>query len=145
VWRLAPKHLAALATETKDSNSAARRQFLDGFVSSAVSVDQAAAFAVVRNLDACLSEAIAETTPDQTTAVLATAVRTELDSALEDVGRYIADVQMQRDVLRTALRTPAADARGSAFDDYERFGEKMRDQLAALRRKVDAVVKAATP
>ena len=123
----------------------ARRQFLDGFVSAAVVADQESALAVARNLNGCLSEAAAGTTPDQTTAILATAVRIELDSALEDVGDYIALVKQSQDNLRSALRTPASDARGGAIDDYLTFGDRMRDQLTVLRRSIDAVITAATP
>ena len=144
VWRLAPKHLSQLVDQARDSPSDARRQFLDGFVSAAVAADDDSAFAVALNLNGCLDEARA-TAPDQTTAILAAAVRTELDSALEDVGDYIAQVRAQEDALRMALRTPAADARGSALDSYLTFGTRMRDQLTALRRRVDAVVVAATP
>lgn len=144
VWRLAPKHLSQLVEQAKDSQSDARRQFLDGFVSAAVAAEQDGAFAVARNLNGCLDEARA-TTPDRTTAILAVAVRTELDSALEDAGEYLALVHAQEDALRSALRTPAADARGSALDSYLTFGTRMRDQLAALRRKVDAVVAASSP
>jgi hypothetical protein len=143
VWRIAPKHLSQLVDQAKDAQTDARRQFLDGFVSAAVAADQDSAFAVARNLNGCLDEARAST-PDQTTAILAAAVRTELDSALEDVGDYIALVRQQEDSLRTALRTPASDARGSALDSYLTFGTRMRDQLTALRRQVDAVVTAAT-
>ena len=49
------------------------------------------------------------------------------------------------DALRTALRTPASDARGGALDIYLTFCDRIRDQLVALRRKVDAVVTASTP
>ena len=143
VWRIAPKHLSQLVDQAKDARTDARRQFLDGFVSAAVAADQDSAFAVARNLNGCLDEA-RTTAPDQTTAILATAIRTELDSALEDVGDYIVLVHAQEDSLRTALRTAASDARGSALDSYLTFGTRMRDQLTALRRQVDAVVTAAT-
>jgi hypothetical protein len=143
VWRIAPKHLAQLTEEAKNAQSDARKQFLDGFVSAAVLADQDSALAVARNLSVCLGDAAAGTAPDQTTAILATAVRTELDSALEDVGDYIALVRASRDDLRSALRTAASDARGSALDDYLTFGDRMRDQLTALRRTVDRVVTAA--
>jgi hypothetical protein len=145
VWRLAPKHLAQLVGQAKESQSDARKQFLDGFVTAAVTVDQDGAFAVARNLNGCLDEASHGTTPDQTTAILARAVRTELDSALEDVGDYIATVKQAQGGLRAALRTSAADARGSALDDYLAFGDRMRDQLTALRRQVDAVIMSSTP
>jgi len=144
VWRIAPAHLTHLADEARNAQGDARKQFLEGFVVAAVVADQDSAFAVARNLDGCLDEA-ASVTPDQTTAILATAVRTELDSALEDVTDYMAIVKDRQDALRTALRTPSSDARGSALDDYLAFGERMRNQLAALRRKVDGVVKIATP
>ena len=145
VWRIAPKHLAQLTEQAKSSQSDARRQFLEGFVSAAVLADQESALAVARNLNGCLSEAAAGTMPDQTTAILATAIRTELDSALEDVGDYIALVKQSQDNLRSALRTPASDARGGAIDDYLTFGERMRDRLTALRRSIDAVITSATP
>jgi len=144
VWRIAPKHLSQLVEQAGDSPSEARRQFLDGFVSAGVAADQDSALAVARNLDGCLDEA-RTITPDATTAVLARAVRTELDSALEDVADYVALVHAQEDSLRIALRTPASDARGSALDTYLTFGTRMRDQLNALRRRVDAVVVASTP
>jgi len=145
VWRIAPKHLAQLTEQAKNSQTDGRRQFLDGFVSAAVLADQESALAVARNLNGCLSEAAAGTTPDQTTAILATAVRIELDSALEDVGDYIALVKQSQVDLRSALRTPASDARGGAIDDYLTFGDRMRDQLTVLRRSIDAVITAATP
>src|SRR3954464_8804259 len=145
VWRIAPRHLAQLAEQAKEAQSAARKQFLDGFVSAAVTADQDSALAVVRNLNGCLDQTSRVTAPDQMTAILATAVRTELDSALEDVAGYIDMVKQQQDALRTALRTAKSDARGSALDVYLTFGDRMRDQLTALRRKVDAVVTASTP
>ena len=145
VWRIAPKHLAQLGEEAKNAETDARRQFLDGFVTAAVAADQDSAFAVVRNLDGCLDEATRGPVRDQTTGILAVAVRTELDSALEDVGDYVAMVKQWQDSLRSALRTSASDARGSALDSYLAFGDRMRDQLGALRRKVDAVVTASTP
>ena len=145
VWRLAPKHLAQLIEEAKDARTDARKQFLDGFVSAAVQSDHDSAFAVARNLNGCLDQTAASTTPDQTTAILAGAVKTELDSALEDVAEYIALVKKQQAALRSSLRTSSSDARGSALDIYLTFGERMRGQLTALRRKVDAVVTASTP
>ena len=145
VWRIAPKHLAQLAEQAKNSQSDARKQFLDGFVSAAVLADQDSALAVARNLNGCLGEAASGTTHDQTTAILATAIRTELDSALEDVRDYIALVKQSQNNIRTAMRTAASDARGSTLDDYLAFGEKMRTELTVLRRSVDAVVTAATP
>src|SRR3954468_6588197 len=145
VWRIAPRHLAQLAEQAKEAQSDARKQFLDGFVSAAVTADQDSALAVVRNLNGCLDQTSRVTAPDQTTAILATAVRTELDSALEDVADYIRTVKQQQDALRTAMRTAKSDARGGALDVYLTFGDRMRDQLTALRRKVDAVVAAATP
>jgi hypothetical protein len=144
VWRIAPKHFSQLVEQSRASQGDARRQFLDGFVSAAVTADQESAFAVARNLDGCLDEA-RTTKADQATAILATAVRTELDSALEDVADYVAMVHAQEDSLRIALRTPDADARGSALDTYLTFGTRMRDELSALRRKADAVVVASTP
>lgn len=143
VWRIAPKHLAQLTEQAKNAQSDARKQFLDGFVSAAVLADQDSALTVARNLNVCLGEAAAGTAPDQTTVILATAVRTELDSALEDVGDYIALVRESEDRLRSVFRTAASDARGSALDDYLTFGDRMRDQLTALRRMVDRVVTAA--
>jgi hypothetical protein len=145
VWRIAPKHLAQLVQQANDGQSDARKQFLDGFVSAAVASEQDSALAVVRNLNGCLSEAAQLTAADQTTAILATAVRTELDSALEDVADYMTAVKQDRDLLLSALRTPASDARGSALDSYLVFGDRMRNELAALRRQVDAVVTASTP
>jgi hypothetical protein len=145
VWRIAPKHLAQLAAEAKDAKSVARKAFLDGFVSGAVAADQNAAFAVARNLDGCLDAALTNPDRDQTTAILASSVRIELDSALEDVADYVAGVTRNETALRTALRTPASDARGSALDDYLAFGERIRDQIKVLRQKVDAVVTVATP
>ena len=145
VWRIAPKHLNQLADQAKDGQTDARKQFLDGFVSAAVAADQDSAFAVARNLNGCLDEAARNTTPDRTTAILAGAVRTELDSALEDVADYIAMVKEHEDALRAGMRTAASDARGSALDTYLTFGDKMRDQLTSLRRQVDAVVGASTP
>lgn len=143
VWRIAPKHLAQLTEQAKNSRSDARRQFLDGFVSAAVLADQDSALAVARNLNGCLSEAASGTTPDPTTAILATAVRIELDSALEDVSDYISLMKRSQDDLRSALRTAASDARGGALDDYLTFGDRMRDQLTVLRRLVEGVVTAA--
>lgn len=145
VWRIAPKHLNQLADQAKNAQTDARKQFLDGFVTAAVAADQDSAFAVARNLNGCLEEATRGTTADRTTAILATAVRTELDSALEDVDDYITLVKQHQDALRTGMRTPASDARGSALDTYLTFGNKMRDQLSTLRRQVDAVVAASTP
>jgi hypothetical protein len=145
VWRIAPKHLAQLVNEAKNAQNDARRQFLDGFVSAAVAADQDSAYAVARNLNGCLDEASHDLIPDRTTAILAAAVRTELDSALEDVTDYLAMVKQRQDALRSALRTSSSDARGNALDTYLVFGDRMRDQLTALRRQVDAVVKAATP
>jgi hypothetical protein len=144
VWRIAPTHLAQLREEANDARSDTRKAFLDGFVTAAVRADQDGAFAVVRNLNLCLDEA-STVAADQTTSVVATAVRIELDSALEDVSDYIAMIKEQQDSLRTAMRTSASDARGSALDSYLAFGDRMKNSLAALRRKVDAVVKAATP
>lgn len=145
VWRLAPRHLAHLIEQSKDAGTEGRKQFLDGFVSAAVLADHDSAFAVARNLNGCLDQASSAMAADQTTAILATAVRTELDSALEDVSDYIALVRRQQESLRAALRTDTSDARGSSLDSYLAFGERMRDQLSALRRKVDAVITAATP
>jgi hypothetical protein len=145
VWRLSPKHLEALVAESKDAKSAARKAFLDGFVSGAVVADQQGAMAVARNLDGCLGEALTTPQPDQTTAVLAASVRIELDSALEDVADYIAAVHKEDAALRAALRTPASDARGSALDSYLAFGEAISGRIASLRARVDAVVRAATP
>jgi hypothetical protein len=145
VWRIAPRHLTQLAEQAKDAQSDARKQFLDGFVSAAVDADQDSALAVVRNLNGCLDTTSRVTEPDQTTAILATAVRTELDSALEDVADYIDMVKQHQDAVRMALRTAKSDARGSALDVYLTFGDRMREQLTALRRKVEAVVAASTP
>ena len=145
VWRIAPAHLMKLAAEAKDARSDARKAFLDGFVSGAVAADEDAALAVARNLDGCLETALQDTDPDQTTAILASSVRIELDSAIEDVGDYIAAVHRNEVALRSALRTPASDARGSNLDVYLTFGDRMRDRLKELRQKVDAVVAAATP
>jgi hypothetical protein len=144
VWRIAPKHLAQLVEQAGNARTEARTEFLDGFVSAAVAADHDSAFAVVRNLNGCLEEA-ASVQPDSTTAILAVAVRTELDSAIEDVSDYIAMVKQHQDALRSAMRTSASDARGSALDSYLAFGDRMRDQLSTLRRKVDGVVTAATP
>jgi hypothetical protein len=144
VWRIAPAHLAQLVEEATDAPTDARRQFLEGFVSAAVRADQDSAFAVVRNLNGCLTEGV-PIAADRTTAVLATAVRIELDSALEDVATYIATVRQVQDQVRAAMRTSAADARGSALDSYLAFGERMKDSLTALRRTVDGVVTTATP
>src|SRR3954468_6580643 len=105
VWRIAPRHLAQLAEQAKDAQSDARRQFLDGFVSAAVAADQDSAYAVARNLNGCLDEASHDLTPDRTTAILAAAVRTELDSALADVADYLAMLKQRQDALRSALRT----------------------------------------
>ena len=85
------------------------------------------ALAVARNLNVCL----------------ATSVRTELDSALEDVGDYIALGESVAGHASHALRTPAPDARGSALDDYLTFGNRIREQLAPLRRFAERVVTAA--
>jgi hypothetical protein len=145
VWRVAPKHLAQLADQAKDARTDGRKQFLDGFVTAAVLADQESAFAVARNLSGCLDEATSGIVADETTSVLARAVRTELDSALEDVGDYITQVKKQDATLRSTLRTPVTDARGSSLDSYLTFGERMRDQLTVLRRKVEAVITASTP
>jgi hypothetical protein len=145
VWRIAPAHLTTLAAEAKDARSDARKAFLDGFVSGAVAADQEAAMAVARNLDGCLDAALQNADRDQTTAILAASVRIELDSAIDDVGDYVAAVRRNEAALRTALRTPAADARGSSLDVYLTFGDRMRERLKDLRRKVESVVAAATP
>src|SRR4051812_29579975 len=142
VWRIAPRHLAQLAEQAKDAQSDARKQFLDGVGSAAVAADQDSALAVVRNLNGCLDQTSRVTAPDQTTAILATAVRAELDRAPEGVAHHIDMVRQQQDALRTALRTARCDGRGSALDVYLTFGDRMRDQWSALRRKVDAVVAA---
>src|SRR3954467_8727000 len=75
VVRIGPRQVAQLAEQAKAAQSDARKQFLDGFVSAAVSADQDSALAVVRNLNGCLDQTSRVTAPDQMTAILATAVR----------------------------------------------------------------------
>ena len=146
VWRIAPKHLAQLTEQARNSQTDARRQFLDGFVSAAVLADQESALAVARNLNGCLSEAAAGTTPDQTTAILATAIRTELDSALEDVAELMKREEAARPSLQQAVRsTPSDHALDTPLDTYLAFGERIKNELLRLRARADALIAAATP
>jgi hypothetical protein len=143
-WRLAPKHLATVMAESANAGTEARQQFLAGLVSSAVEVDQDGALAVARNLSGCIDQGIAGVRPDATTAVLATAVRTEIDSALEDVDAYVREYAAQRQRLLRAV-PPVPGAHATAIDSYDTFGERLKSELASIRTRVDALVKAATP
>jgi len=162
VWRLAPTHLDLLAGEAARTattaggdrsagspapgDADAHHQFLAGLVAAAVQVDQAGAMAVVRNLDGCITEATLRTVPDATTAVLATAMRTELDSALEDVAMLITQAAEKRDALRDAVRSVPTDrSLESPLDTYLAFGTRIKDDLVRLRARADALVAASTP
>ena len=139
VWRLAPGHLD-LASRT------APPQFVAGVVASGLEVDQAGAMAVARNLDGCLTEATAKTTADPTTAVLATAVRIELDSAIEDVADLVKQAAERRDALRTSMPSAPNDrSLDSPLDSYLAFGETIKNELVRLRARADALIAAATP
>jgi hypothetical protein len=142
VWRIAPSHLDLLTTEAGRQPP----QFLSGVVASGLQVDQQAAMAVARNLDGCLTEATRQTTADATTAVLATALRIELDSAIEDVAALISQAAQHRDALRRAIPSGASDrSLDSPLDAYLGFGEAMKNELLRLRGRADALVAAATP
>jgi len=139
VWRLAPGHLDLVSRS-------APPPFAAGVLASGTEVDQAGAMAVARNLDGCLADATAKTTPDATTAVLATAVRIELDSAIEDVAELIKQASARRDAVRTSVPSTTNDrSLDSPVDRYLAFGETIKNELVRLRGRVDALVTAATP
>lgn len=139
VWRLAPSQLDL-------ASRSAPPQFVAGVVASGLEVDQAGALAVARNLDGCVAEATAKTSPDPTTAVLATAVRIELDSAIEDVAELIKQAAERRDAMRTAMPSAPDDrSLDSPVDRYLAFGETVKNELVRLRARADALIAAATP
>jgi hypothetical protein len=146
VWRIAPTHLDHLADEASRPGASARTEYLAGLVVSALNADQASAFALVRNLDGCMTEATEQPAPDATTAILAAAVRTELDSAIEDVAALIKQVGQRRDVLlRTLGAATSARSLDAPLDAYLSFGERIKDDLLRLRGRADALVAASTP
>jgi hypothetical protein len=146
IWRIAPAHLDFLVAQAGRQTDASRRQYLAGIIAAADAADQTSAFAIARNLDGCMSEATANTTPDPTTVVLATAVRTELDSALEDVAELMKREEAARPSLQQAVRsTPSDHALDTPLDTYLAFGERIKNELLRLRARADALIAAATP
>jgi hypothetical protein len=146
VWRIAPAHLDALSETATQARSAATRDYLAGMVAAGIAGDQRSAEAIVRNLEGCMSEALTQTKPDATTAVLATAVRTELDSALNDVKDLIARETERRQRLQQAVGSQPSDRTlDSPLDTYLGFGERIRGELQRLRMRADALVQASTP
>ena len=148
VWRIAPAHLELLAAAGGNAarSAADAPSFLAGVVASGLQVDQASAMAVVRNLDGCMTQAASSPTPDATTAVLAAALRTELDSALEDVADLIKAAAERRDALRRAIPSAPSDRTlDSPLDAYLAFGETMKNEVLRLRGRADALIAAATP
>jgi hypothetical protein len=145
VWRAGPLHVHLVADQARLASTAAQKEAVAGLVASAVHVDQEAAFAVARNLENCVDETTASMQPDATTQLLATAVRTELDSALDDAADYAALYAANRAVIQDAIDRSAADPHEDEFSAYDTFGARIRDRLQEIRRKVDALVGAATP
>ena len=146
VWRIAPAHLDALSEKAAEPIDRARRDFLAGMVASSLEADQRSALAIIRNLDGCMTEALAQTKPDTVTAVLATAVRTELDSALEDVTDLIGRAKERRQKLQGAIGTAASDRTlDSPLETYLAFGERVKADLLRLRARADALITASTP
>lgn len=145
VWRIGPKHLTMLATEANAATTAAQKQVIAGMVASAVRVDQEAAFTVARNLDGCIDQTIAAMKADATTAILAAAVRTEVDSALEDADDYAKQYAAARATIARAIDPAASDPHDDEFGAYETFGSRIKSRLVQIRKKVDALVAAATP
>lgn len=146
IWRIAPAHLDFLVEQAGRQTDASRRQYLAGIIAAADAADQTSAFAIARNLDGCMSEATANTMPDTTTVVLATAVRTELDSALEDVAQLMKREEAARASLQQAVRSAPSDhALDTPLDTYLAFGERIKNELLRLRARADALIAAATP
>lgn len=146
VWRIAPAHLDALSDKAAAPAGAGRGDYLAGMVGSALEADQRSAFAVARNLDGCMTEAIEHTRPDMITAVLATAVRTELDSALDDVKELIGHATERRQMLQETIRSAPSDRTlDSPLETYIAFGQRLREDLVRLRARADALVAASTP
>jgi hypothetical protein len=146
VWRIAPAHLDALSERATQTPDAASREYLAGMVAGALDGDQRSAEAIARNLDGCMTEALTRTNADATTAVLATAVRTELDSALDDVKDLIVRETERRPRLRQAIGSQPTDRTlDSPLDVYLGFGERMQGELQRLRTRADALVQASTP
>jgi len=146
IWRIAPSHLEHLSDEAARPGAASRTDYLAGLVTSAVEADHGSAFAIVRNLDGCMTDAIARPSPDATTAILATAVRTELDSGLEDVAALIAQVREKRELLERVIVSPApARSLDTPLDAYLSFAQRIKDDLLRLRGRADALIAASTP
>lgn len=145
VWRAGPRHVRLVAGQARLASTAAQKQVVAGLVASAVHVDQEAAFAVAQNLENCVDETTATVQPDATTQLLATAVRTELDSAIDDARDYAAQYAAARAAIRGAIDTSAADPHDDEFAAYDTFGARIAARLQAIRAKLDALVKAATP
>jgi hypothetical protein len=145
VWRVGPRHVMLLADQATLATSAAQKQIVAGMVASAVHVDQEAAFAVARNLEGCIDQTVAGMQPDATTAMLATAVRTEVDSAIEDADTYVRQYAAARAAIQGAIDTAATDPHDEEFAAYDTFGTRIAAQLRDIRHKVDALVAAATP
>lgn len=145
VWRIGPRHVTMLADEAKVATTAAQKRVIAGMVASAVRVDEEAAFAVARNLDGCIDQTIAGMKADATTAILATAVRTEVDSSLEDADDYSKQYAAARAVIARGIDPGASDPHDDEFGAYDTFGARIKARLVEIRKKVDALVTAATP
>jgi hypothetical protein len=145
VWRTGPAHVRLAADQARNAATPAQKELLAGMITSAVEVDQDAAFTVARNLDHCIDQTIAEMTPDATTAILAVAVRTEVDSSLEDADDYLAQYAAARAAIQSAVDARASDPHDDQFGAYDTFGTRIKARLADIRRKIDALVAAATP
>lgn len=145
VWRIGPKHVMLLADQAKLATTAAQKAVIAGMVASAVHVDQEAAFTVARNLDGCIDQTTAAMQPDAVTQILATAVRTEVDSSLEDADTYVMQYASARASIRRTIDPAASDPHEDEFGAYDTFGTRIKARLVEIRKKIDALVGAATP
>jgi hypothetical protein len=145
VWRIGPTHVMLLADQAKLATTTAQKAAIAGMVASAVHVDQEAAFTVARNLDGCIDQTIAAMQPDPVTQILATAVRTEVDSSLEDADTYVTQYAAARAIIRRAIDQTASDPHEDEFGAYDTFGTRIKARLVEIRKKVDRLVVAATP
>ena len=145
VWRIGPDHVMLLADQAKLATTAAQKAAIAGMVASAVHVDQEAAFTVARNLDGCIDQTTAAMQPDAVTHILATAVRTEVDSSLEDADTYVTRYAAARTIIQHAIDPTASDPHDDEFGAYDTFGTRIKARLEEIRKKVDGLVAAATP
>lgn len=145
VWRIGPNHVMLLADQAKLATTASQKAVIAGMVASAVHVDQEAAFTVARNLEGCIDQTTAAMQPDQVTQILATAVRTEVDSSLEDADSYVTQYTAARATIQRAIDLSSSDPHEDEFGAYDTFGARIKARLANIRTKLDALVAAATP